>query len=146
MGDSSDNFDTIPVMIKKINEGYDMVIGSRNVSGGSRGKQNRLKAFGSKQYSALAKVLFRLPIYDITNAFRAFRKELIDKIELENGNFAVSPEFAIKAHVRGYKLAEVPTTYKDREVGEAKTKLFRMGLFYYKMLLKYWIKNLFNKL
>jgi len=146
MGDSSDDFNNIPIMINKINQGYDMVIGSRNVPGGSRGDQEILKAFGSKLYSSLAKILFNLPVYDITNAFRAFRKELINKVELENGDFSISPEFAIKSHVLGYKITEIPTSYIDRKVGEAKTKLFRMGAKYYRLLIKYWILNLFNRL
>jgi len=137
MGDSSDDLNTILKMIEKINLGFDMVIGSRNVSGGSRGDQDKLKAFGSRLYSRLAKFLFGLPVYDITNAFRAFRKELIFKIQLENGNFAISPEFSIKAHKKGFKIGEVPTNYNERKIGEAKTKLFRMGLFYYMLLVKY---------
>jgi dolichol-phosphate mannosyltransferase len=146
MGDSSDDFKTIPSMIDKINQGYDMVIGSKNISGGSRGDQNKLKAIGSTQYSTIAKFLFKLPVYDITNAFRIFKKEMINKISLENNNFAISPEFAIKAHIAKYKITEVPTVYKDRKFGEAKTKLFRMGMKYYFLLIKYWFKYLFNKL
>lgn len=146
MGDSSDEFDLIPEMIKKIDNGADMVIGSRNIPGSSRGDQNIFKAIGSKQLSFIAKILFGLPIYDITNAFRAFKKELINNIKFENNNFAISPEFAIKANIKGFKLAEIPTKYKDRNVGEAKTKLLRMGLFYYKMVIIYWIKNIFHKL
>lgn len=137
MGDASDNFETIPLMLDKIAKGEDMVIGSRNMAGGSRGDQNKLKAIGSKFYSFLAKILFNLPVYDITNAFRAFRKKIIMNIDLENGNFAVSPEFAIKAHLAGFKIAEVPTTYNERKNGEAKTKLFKMGCYYYYLLFKY---------
>ena len=145
MGDSSDDFEAIPKMINKINNGYDMVIGSRNIKGGSRGDQGKLKAIGSTQYSALAKFLFRLPVYDITNAFRTFRKEIINKVSLENNNFAISPEFALRAHVAGYKRTEIPVTYRDRKVREAKTKLFRMGLKYYLLLIKYWFQNLFHR-
>jgi len=142
MADLSDDLNSIPKMIRKIEEGKDMVIASRNVSGGSRGDQNKLKAIGSTLFSRIARILFNLPVYDITNAFRAFRPELINQIKLENNNFAISPEFAIKAHLAGYKLAEVPTTYSERKIGEAKTKLFKMGLFYYKMLFRYWLKSL----
>jgi len=145
MADLSDDFEVIPKMMEIIDEGADMVIGSRNISGGSRGDQGKLKALGSAQFSAFAKILFKLPVYDITNAFRTFRKELINKIPLENNNFAISPEFALRAHVAGYKLAEIPVTYKDRNVGEAKTKLFSMGLKYYGLLIKYWLQNLSGK-
>lgn len=146
MGDLSDDFNNIPKMIKKINEGFDMVIGSRNISGGSRGDQSKLKAFGSEKYSALAKILFNLPVYDITNAFRAFKKELIHNVRLENGDFSISPEFAIKSHIAKYRLAEIPTVYKDRKHGEAKTKLFKMGAKYYFLLIKYWVLNILKKI
>jgi len=132
MGDLSDDFEAIPRMIDEINKGNaDMVIGSRNIPGSSRGDQGVLKAIGSTQFSRLAKFLFRLPVYDITNAFRTFKKEIINKVKLKHNDFYISPELALKAHIAGYKLGELPVIYKDRKVGTAKTKLFSMGSKYY---------------
>ena len=137
MGDSSDDLRTILKMKEKLDLGYDMVIGSRNVKGGSRGDQNPSKAIGSRIYSLTAKFLFDLPVYDITNACRMCRKEVFKNVKLERYDFAISPECAIKTYGRGFKLGEVPTTYQERKIGEAKTKLMSMGLTYFRLLFRY---------
>jgi hypothetical protein len=74
-------------------------------------------------------------VHDITNAFRGFKKTLLNKIKLESSGFAISPEFAIKAHLAGYKLGEVPTVYYDRVEGVSNFKLWKMSLEYLKI---YW--------
>jgi dolichol-phosphate mannosyltransferase len=137
MADSSDDLNTILKMINAIEVGGDIVIGSRNIKGASRGDQNVSKAVGSRIYSFIAKILFNLPVYDITNAFRTFRKKTFDNVVLKRNDFAISPEFSIKAHRAGFKLKEVPTTYNERKIGEAKTKLLRMGLLYFRLLFRY---------
>lgn len=130
MGDRSDDLNTIPQIIEKMREGYDMVFASRYMRGGSRGNLSRLKAFLSSRFTVIARWFFNIPVHDITNAFRVFRKSLFDSIYLESDDFAISPELAIKAHLLGFRLGEVPTTYALRWAGETK---FRMG----KMVIRY---------
>ncbi len=134
MADRSDNLETIPKMVKKIGQGYDIVFGSRYIPGGSSGDLDKFKALSSSGYTRLARIVFGLKVNDITNAFRAFRKEVFNKIKLESGDFAISPEFAIKAHLKKYKLGEVPTTYANRVAGKTKFKMFKMGLKYLSLL------------
>lgn len=126
MGDLADDVETYGKIIEKLNDGFDLVFGSRYMSGGSRGNLDLLKAFLSSRGTGLAKVLFGVQVHDITNAFRGFRKELFDKIKLESSGFNVSPEFAIKAHLKGFKLGEVPTTYTNRTEGVSNFKLYKM--------------------
>jgi dolichol-phosphate mannosyltransferase len=130
MGDRSDDLNTIPRIIEKMEQGYDMVIGSRYMRGGSSGTLSFDKALLSSGYTMLCRLIFGLKIHDITNAFRGFRKKIFEDIELESGNFAISPEFSIKAHLRGYKLGEVPTTYFDRRAGKSKFDVLKMGIRY----------------
>ena len=134
MGDRADNLETIPIMLRKLDTGYDMVFGSRYIAGGSSGDLNQLKALSSSGYSRLARLVFGFKVHDITNAFRAFRKVVFDKIKLEAGDFAISPEFAIKAHLNGYRLGEVPTTYHNRVFGKTKFRMLKMGLRYLSLL------------
>ncbi|MBS1266583.1 MAG: Glycosyltransferase AglD [Candidatus Woesearchaeota archaeon] len=134
MADRSDNLETIPKMIKKIKQGNDMVFGSRYIPGGSSGDLDKTKALASSGYSRLAKFFFGLRVNDITNAFRAFKKSVFNKIKLDSGDFAISPEFAIKAHLRGFRLTEVPTTYSNRIAGKTKFKMMKMGLKYLSLL------------
>jgi glycosyltransferase involved in cell wall biosynthesis len=133
MGDRSDDLRTIPRIVNKIDNGYDLVTGSRYITGGSRGDLDLFKSSLSMGYSLLSRAVFGVPTHDITNAFRGFRKEVFSSIRLESGDFAVSPEFAIKAHIKGYKLGEVPTGYSNRRAGKAKFDLLRMGIRYFQL-------------
>ena len=128
MADRADDLEIFPEIIRQLKKGHDMVIASRYMRGGSRGNLNAVKAFFSFAYSFVARIIFGLPVHDITNAFRGFRKEIFGTVRVESGDFAISPEFAIKAYLGGFKLGEVPVTYQDRMAGRSKFKLLRMGL------------------
>ena len=134
MGDRSDNLDTIPKMIRKLESGFDMVFGSRYIPGGSSGDLGGFKALSSSGYTRVARFVFGFDAHDITNAFRAFRKTVFEAVSLESGDFAISPEFAIKAHLAGYRLGEVPTTYHNRVAGRTKFRMLQMGIRYLGLL------------
>lgn len=133
MGDNSDDAATIPKLIKRLKNSYDMVFGSRYMKGGSRGDSNPFKAMLSSGYTFAARLIFGIKVHDITNPFRAFKKEIFNKITLESNDFAISPEFSIKSHLRGYKLAEVPTVYANRKAGQSKFRIMKMGIAYCKL-------------
>ncbi len=133
MGDLADDTNTYTDIIDKLDVGYDLVFGSRYMTGGSRGTLDPLKAFLSSYGTVLASFLFGVPVHDITNAFRGFRKDILRKIHLHSPGFSISPEFAIKAHLQGFKLGEVPTTYTNRIEGVSSFKLFHMIRDYLKL-------------
>jgi len=126
MGDMADDTKTYYDIINKLKTGYDIVFGSRYMPGGSRGNLDRIKAFLSSWGTRLSRWLFGIPVHDITNAFRGFNKEVFDHIRLDSAGFSISPEFAIKAHLAGYKLGEVPTVYTNRIEGISSFKLYKM--------------------
>lgn len=130
MGDLADEPTTYGAIVDKIAKGYDMVFGSRYMSGGSWGNLDKVKAFLSSWGTRLAQMLFGVPVHDITNAFRGFRKDLINHITLTSPGFSISPEFAIKAHLAGYRLGQVPTVYYNRKEGVSSFKLWRMTVTY----------------
>ncbi|MFH1055304.1 MAG: glycosyltransferase [Candidatus Altiarchaeota archaeon] len=130
MADRSDKLDIIGEMVGKLDRGYDMVMASRYMRGGSRGELGTDKAIYGSTYTRLARLIFRIPIHDITNAYRGFQREVFDHAMPEAGDFSISPEFAIKAHMNGYKLGEIPTTYFNRRFGKTKFNLIRMGIRY----------------
>jgi len=129
MGDRSDELERIAEMNELLESGHDMVMASRYMKGGSRGDLSADKAMYGSVYTRLANLVFGIPVHDITNAYRGFKRELLD-IGVESGTFSISPEFAIKAHLRGHKLGEVPTTYINRRAGQPKFNLARMGVEY----------------
>ena len=95
--------------------------------GGSEGDLNKIKAFFSRGYSFICKILFGLKVCDITNAFRGFKKSMFLEVNPESNDFAISPELAIKAKIQGFKLAEVPTVYSNRKVGRNDFRIFEMA-------------------
>lgn len=142
MGDRADDPETYGKMVEKVRDGYDMVFGSRYMQGGTWGSLDPTKAFLSSRGTVLAKLLFGIKVNDITNAFRAFKKELLRKVELESSGFSISPEFAIKAHLLGYTLGEVPTMYHDRVEGVSSFKLWNMSVSYLGVYLRLFIERL----
>lgn len=135
MGDMSDDTQTYKDIVDKISDGYDLVFGSRYMPGGSRGNLDAFKAFLSSNGTLLARILFGVPVHDITNAFRGFRKSVFTGLKLRCTSFDISPEFAVKAHLAGFKLGEVPTVYTNRDRGVPKFKLWKMTQAYLKV---YW--------
>src|SRR3989344_3429240 len=135
MGDMSDDTQTYKDIVDKIKDGYDMVFGSRYMPGGSRGNLDAFKAFLSSNGTLLARILFGVPVHDITNAFRGFNKKVFDSLNLRCTSFDISPEFALRAHLAGFRLGEVPTVYTNRDRGVPKFKLWKMTKAYLKV---YW--------
>ncbi len=144
MGDRADDPQTYGKIVDKINQGYDMVFGSRYMPGGTWGSLDPTKAFLSSRGTVLARFLFNIKVHDITNAFRGFKKELLKKIHLESSGFAISPEFAIKTQLAGFKLSEVPTVYYARVEGMSNFKLWKMSLNYLKIFGKLFFLKIFN--
>ncbi|MBI2617170.1 glycosyltransferase [Candidatus Gottesmanbacteria bacterium] len=133
MGDLADDPKTFGALVDEIKRGYDMVFGSRYMLGGSKGNLDLVKAFLSSWGTKLAKIIFQIKVHDITNAFRAFRKEVFDEIALTSSGFSISPEFAIRAHRVGFRLSEVPTTYTNRVEGVSNFRLFQMTKSYLRL-------------
>jgi glycosyltransferase involved in cell wall biosynthesis len=140
MGDMADDTQTYLKIIRKLENGADMVFGSRYMPGGSRGNLDRIKALLSSWGTILAKLLFGVPVHDITNAFRGFKNKVSERILLESPGFSISPEFAIKAHLAGFKLAEVPTVYTNRIEGVSNFKLLRMTRSYLQLYIQLFYK------
>ena len=74
--------------------------------------------------------------YDDPRSFRGFKKELLQKIQLDSSGFAISPEFAIKTHIAGIQVGEGPTEYYDRVEGVSSFKLWRMAFTYLLLFVK----------
>jgi hypothetical protein len=84
-----------------------------------------LKRFLSRLAGVSLHYLAGLPVHDATNNFRAYSRRIVEQIPIEGEvSFAVAMELTLKAHWRGWKLAEVPTTWRDRTAGESRFKLW----------------------
>ncbi|WP_457548796.1 flippase-like domain-containing protein, partial [Archaeoglobus sp.] len=140
MGDLSDDPEDIPKLVRKILEGYDVVYGSRFISGGSVEDYPRLKLIANRLFNNVIRLLFGIKHKDVTNAFKAYKREVLEEIgDLESEGFDLTVEIPLKAHVLGFKSAEVPVRWYGRRKGEAKLKLSRNALIYGRRLLKLFV-------
>ena len=115
----------IPDFLKKIDEGYDMVIGTRYSDGGSipQGWPIQRKMFSILGNLVVRIILLKFSIHDWTGGFRAVRKEVFlkEKVELTNfKGYTFQVSFLNKAVRDGFKIAEVPFHFGERHVGSSK--------------------------
>lgn len=127
-GDLSHDPSTLPQMIQKIQEGYDLVIGSRLMKGGRNllGWHRRLFTRGSALYSKIAWGSFGITEY--TNSYRVFTKKLFERIDFtkvpwKSKTYIIQPSFLYAAIKAKAKIIEVPITFKDRKKGYSKAKI-----------------------
>lgn len=135
MGDLCDDLATIPIMAAKIEEGFDVVCGSRYIRGGARLGGSRLKGILSAFAGWSLYYLLGIPTHDIANAFKMYRKKVIDSINIESAGFEISMELPLKAYYAGFKITEVPTVWREREKGRSNFKMFRLAPDYLKFYL-----------
>lgn len=121
--------DVLPKMLKGIDEGYNLVLGSRFVKGGKNDLTllRRIFTWGSCTFSRL--VMGPRDIGEFTNSARAFTPELFEKINLKRlpwreQSYIIQPAFLNEAIIAGAKYKEVPLYFKNREEGYSKNKVF----------------------
>lgn len=141
MADLCDDLNTIKEMLAKISEGYDVVCGSRYINGGARLGGSKIKGFFSSFVGRSLYFLLGLPTQDIANAFKMYRKEVIDAIEIESKGFEISMEMPLKAYYLGFKITEVPTVWRERTKGKSSFKMFKLLPNYLKFYLWAIIKS-----
>ena len=135
MGDLCDDLGTIPLMLEKIKEGFDVVCGARYVKGGARIGGSKVKGFFSFFVGKTISIFTGIPTVDVANAFKMYRKEVIESINIESTGFEISMELALKAYFNGLKITEVPTVWREREKGKSSFKMFDLIPNYLKLYL-----------
>ena len=81
--------------------------------------------------------LTRIPTHDPTNSCRLYRRSYLSEVKIESrGGFEIGLELTVKAHWRGWKIAEVPTTWRDRTAGKSRFRLCAWLPHYLKWYLK----------
>ncbi len=129
MADLCDDPETINKMFKKMKD-YDIVVGSRYMEGGRSIGSPFLKSWISRNYGRLLHHVAGLPTTDATNAFKMYKKNVISAVEIKKMDFSISVELVLKAHFAGFRITDVPTTWRGRKKGSSKFKLLQMGKSY----------------
>ena len=151
MADESDDCDDVVNYWKKLEEGWDCVFGSRFIAGGKTVDYPAFKLVLNRLANWLIRVLFRIPLNDTTNAFKAYRRTVIDGCRpILSPHFNLTVELPLKAIVRGYTWTVVPIVWRNRKSGESKLNLREMGSRYffimaYVLLEKYFSRGDYHK-
>lgn len=113
MADLTDDPKPLNEMMKKFDEGYDVVAASRYMRGGHQIGGPFVKQILSRVAGISLHYLAQIPTHDVSNSFRLYSKKFLDKQKIESdGGFELSTELTVKAFIQGYKITEVPTTWK----------------------------------
>ena len=146
MADESDSPDDVVRYWDKLNEGHECVFGSRFIKGGGVTDYPPLKLWMNRVVNFVIKHIFRIPLNDTTNAFKAYRSEVIEGCRpLISPHFNLTVEIPLKAIVRGYTWTVMPITWKNRRSGEAKLKLKEMGSRYFFIIAYVWLEKFFSR-
>jgi dolichol-phosphate mannosyltransferase len=126
MADLSDDIVQVDAMFQNINEGTDIVCGSRYMKGGKQIGGLWLKKLLSKAAGVSLHFITGIPTHDVTNSFKMYTKKVLDGIRIEsNGGFEIGMEILVKAHFAGFKITEVPCVWKDRQKGKSRFKIIK---------------------
>jgi dolichol-phosphate mannosyltransferase len=128
MADGSDSPDDLVRYHRLLEEGYECAFGSRFVSGGRVHVYPWFKLVLNRVANKFIQVLFRHGYNDTTNAFKAYRREVIDGLKpFLSNHFNLTVELPLKAVTRGYSYAVVPISWRNRTSGTSKLQLKEMG-------------------
>lgn len=142
MADNSDSPENIIDYYNKIQEGYDCVFGSRFIKGGKVIDYPSYKLIVNRMANLFISVLFGLNFNDTTNAFKMYRKEVIEGVSpLLSHHFNLTVELPLKSIVRGFNYAVIPITWRNRSAGVSKLKLKEMGSRYLFIVLYTWLEK-----
>jgi dolichol-phosphate mannosyltransferase len=142
MGDASDDPKDIVRYFRKIEEGYSCVFGSRFMKGAVISDYPPHKLFVNRLANFFLQCLFLSKHNDLTNAFKAYKKEVIAAIKpIESLYFNITIELPLKALIRGYSAAVIPINWYGRESGVSKLKIRDMGRRYLYTALYIWLQR-----
>jgi dolichol-phosphate mannosyltransferase len=146
MADESDDCRDVVRYWALLNEGWDCVFGSRFIRGGGTIDYPRLKWMFNRLANLFIRLLFRVPLNDTTNAFKAYRKAALDGCRpFLSPHFNLTVELPLKAIVRGYAWTVVPITWKNRRTGIAKLNMREMGSRYFFIVAYIWLEKYFSR-
>lgn len=104
------------------------MFGSRFIAGARVVNYPWQKLILNRAANLLINLLFGLGYNDTTNAFKCFRRNVIDGIQpILSRHFNLTVELPLKAIVRGYSYTVIPTDWHGRKAGESKLRIQEMG-------------------
>jgi dolichol-phosphate mannosyltransferase len=141
MADASDDPEDLVRYHRLLEEGWDCVFGSRFMAGAKIHDYPRLKLTINRLANWFIRILFRHRYNDTTNAFKAYKREVIETIQpLLSKHFNLTVEMPLKAIVRGHSYEVIPTNWTNRTSGVPKLAMKEMGSRYLFIVLYVWLE------
>lgn len=146
MGDESDDCRDVVRYWEQLNKGWDCVFGSRFIKGGGVIDYPKIKLLFNRMANFFVKTIFGIRLNDTTNAFKAYRSEVIEGCRpIISPHFNLTVELPLKAIVRGFTWTVVPITWRNRRTGQAKLKIREMGSRYFFICCYVWLEKYFSR-
>jgi len=141
MADADDSYDfgTVPAFVKKLEEGHDLVMGSRYRGRIEPGAMPFLHRWlGNPVLSFLGRLFFRVPVSDFHCGIRAFRRGAVAKMDFRTTGMEFASEMVVKAALFGLRIGEIPVTLRpDGRSRAPHLKTWRDGWRHLRFLLLY---------
>ncbi len=146
MADASDAPEDAVRYWRLLNEGYECAFGSRFIKGREITDYPRVKLLINRLANFLVRIGFNIPLNDTTNAFKAYRRKVIEGCRpFLSPHFNLTVEIPLKAIVRGYSWTVIPISWRNRKYGEAKLKIKEMGSRYFFICAYVWLEKYFSR-
>jgi dolichol-phosphate mannosyltransferase len=146
MADEADDCHDVVRYWNLLTAGWDCVFGSRFMRGGGTIDYPWFKLRLNRAANLFIRLLFRIPLNDTTNAFKAYRKTTLEGCRpFLAPHFNITVELPLKAVVRGYSWTVMPITWRNRRTGAPKLKIKEMGSRYLFIVAYVWLEKYFSQ-
>jgi len=136
-GDNTHKPKYIPEFVNEINKGADLVIGSRYMKDSKIINWPIKRRIISKLANWTARFFTGVKLTDVTNGYRAFKKEILKKLVVDSKSYPYNMEFACEAIWRGYKTSEIPIIFEHRKIGTSKLNASREFLSFFAVAFRF---------
>jgi len=142
MADGSDDPEDVVAYQRLLAAGYDCAFGSRFMTGSRVSNYPRFKFVVNRLVNLGIRLLFGHGYNDTTNAFKAYRREVIENVQpLLSHHFNLTVELPLKAVVRGHSYAITPISWRNRKTGLSQLHLQEMGSRYAFIILSVFLEH-----
>jgi len=146
MADDSDDPGDVVRYFHILRDEADCAFGSRWIKGGKAYDYPMVKRLVNRLANTFVRMLFWLGYNDTTNAFKGYRRYVIDGCRpFLSPHFNLTVEIPLKAIVRGYTYRVVPISWRNRKAGKSSLHIEEMGSRYLYIVLNIWLEKMLTR-
>lgn len=143
MADGSDDAGDIVRYYRAMAAGAECVFGSRFIAGSVVVRYPKLKLAINRVVNTGVRLLFGIPHNDLTNAFKCYRRDVVDGMRpFVSNHFNLTIELPLKAVTRGYSFVTLPVAWCNKRLGASNLSLREMGSRYLFIVLYIWLEKM----